>query len=118
MHLSLANIYWEKEKFSKAYENYSKALPLLTEETEGYEIAKFRGEKLGGIVEYTDIVDKKSELLYWATLTPEELYPIIDALIEEEERLAELRRIEEEKNGRENGGSELENANKIGRAHV
>lgn len=110
LHLSLANIYWEKEKFSKAYENYSKALPLLTEETEGYEIAKFRGEKLGGIVEYTDIVDKKSELLYWATLTPEELYPIIDALIEEEERLAELRRIEEEKNGRENGGSELENA--------
>lgn len=110
LHLSLANIYWAQERFSKAHDNYSKALPLLTDDTEGYEEAEFRNSVLGDIVQYTDIVEKQTELLYWATLTPEQLYPIIDALIEEEERLAELRRIEEEKTGRESGGSELENA--------
>ena len=104
LHLSLAKIYWEKEKFSKALENYSKALPLIEEEHDEYETIKFRNDVLGEIVEYTDIVEKQDELLYWASLQPEQLYPIIDELIKEEKRKEELRKKEEKKLQKEAGG--------------
>ena len=110
LHLSLAKIFWEKEKFSRSYENYSKALPMIGEETPGYEEAKFRNDVLGDLTKYTDIVEKQSELLYWATLSPEELNPIIDGLIEEEKRKEELRKKEEKKLQRESQGSELDKA--------
>ncbi len=110
LHLSLAKIYWQQEKFSKANENYGKAVSLIDESTDGYDEAKFRSQVLGGLVQYTDVVEKQSELLYWATLTPEQLNPIIDARIEEAKRLEELRKKEEKKNERESGGSELDNA--------
>lgn len=109
LHLSLAKIYWEKEKFSKAHENYSKALPLIGEENDNYKEVKFRNETLGDIIQYTDIVEKQDELLYWATLTPEQLYPIIDGLIEEEKRKEELRKKEEKKLKREEGGDHFDN---------
>lgn len=104
LHLSLADIYWKKEKFSKALENYSKAQPLIEEEHEEYETVNFRNSILGDIVEYTDIIEKQDELLYWASLTPEQLYPIIDELIKEEKRKEELRKKEEKKLQREAGG--------------
>ena len=104
LHLSLAKIYWEKEKFSKSQENYSKALPLIEEEYSDYEMVKFRNSVLGDIVEYTDIIEKQDELLYWATLTPEQLNPIIDELIKEEKRKEELRKKEEKKLKRESEG--------------
>ena len=105
IHLSLANIYWEREKFSKAYENYSKAIAIINENTDGYEEAKFRSEALGEVVSYTDIVEKQSELLYWSTLSPEELNPIIDGLIAEAKRLEELREKEEKKNEKKDDGA-------------
>ena len=105
IHLSLANIYWEREKFSKAYENYGKAIAIINENTDGYEEAKFRSEVLGDVVSYTDIIEKQSELLYWSTLTPEELYPIIDELIAEAKRLEELKKKEDEKNGKKDEGA-------------
>ena len=92
LHLSLAKLYWKKEKFSKAHYNYSKALSMLGEENKYYDEMKFRSEALAGVIQYTDIVEKQSELLYWATLTPEELYPILDELIEEAKRLEELKK--------------------------
>ena len=110
LHLSLAKIFWEQEKFSKANENYSKAVSMINEETEGYDEVKFRSEVLGDLVQYTDVVEKQSELLYWATLTPEQLNPIIDERIKEAKRLEELRKKEEKKMERESGGSELDNA--------
>ena len=110
LHLSLAKIFWEQEKFSKANENYSKAVSMINKETEGYDEVKFRSEVLGDLVQYTDVVEKQSELLYWATLTPEQLNPIIDERIEEAKRLEELRKKEEKKVERESGGSELDNA--------
>ena len=108
LHLSLAKIYWEKQKFSKAQENYSKALPLIEEEHEEYDIVKFRNDVLGDIVQYTDIVEKQDELLYWATLQPEQLNPIIDELIKEEKRKEELRKKEEKKLRRESEGEIVE----------
>ena len=111
LHLQLAKLYWVKEKFSKAHDNYSKAMSMLGEDTPDFDEIKFRSESLAGLVQYTDIVEKESELLYWATLTPEELNPILDALIEEAKRLEELKKKEEKKLARENeGGSELDQA--------
>ncbi len=110
LHLSLAKIYWEKERFSKANENYGKALSMIGEENEEYEEVKFRSEVLGDLVQYTDVVEKQSELLYWSTLPPEKLNPIIDSLIVEAKHAEELRKKEEKKMQRESGGSELDNA--------
>ena len=113
LHLSLAKIYWNQEKFSKANDNYSKGVPMLGEETAGYDEALFRSNVLGEIVPFTDVVEKQSELLYWATLPPEKLNPIIDERIEEAKRLEELRKKEEKKMERESGGSELDNAGSV-----
>lgn len=110
LHLSLAKIYWEQEKFSKSHENYGKAMPLLNEETPGFDEIEFRNSVLGELVQYTDVVEQQSKLLYWATLPPEKLYPIIDELIEEEKWKEELRKKAEKKEERENSGSELDNA--------
>ena len=110
LHLSLARIYWEKEKFSESHENYGKALSMITEETPGYDEIAFRSSVLGDLVQYTDIVKEQSELLYWATLTPEELNPIIDGRIEEAKYKEELKKKKEKKLERENSGSELDKA--------
>lgn len=109
LHLSLAKIYWEMERFSKSHENYSKALPLIEEEHDEYATVKFRYDVLGDIIQYTDIVEEQDKLLYWASLQPEQLYPIIDELIKEEKRKEELRKKEEKKLQREeNGDNALE----------
>lgn len=109
LHLSLAKIYWEMERFSKSHENYSKALPLIEEEHDEYATVKFRNDVLGDIIQYTDIVEEQDKLLYWASLQPEQLYPIIDELIKEEKRKEELRKKEEKKLQREeNGDNALE----------
>ena len=111
LHLSLAKLYWEKEKFSKSHDNYTKAMSMLNEETPGFDEIKFRSEALAGVIQYTDIVEREGELLYWATLPPEQLYPILDELIEEAKLQEELRKKEEKKLARENGdGSELDKA--------
>ena len=110
IHLSLAKIYWKQEKFSKSHENYSKALPMLNKETPGFEEASFRNNVLGGLVQYTNIVEEQGRLLHWATLSLEELYPIIDKIIEEEKRKEELRKKQEKKEQRENSSDELESA--------
>ncbi len=112
LHLSLARIFWEQEKFSLAHDNYSKALPLIGEETPGYDEVKFRNDVLGSLVQFTDIVEKQDELLYWATLPPEKLNPIIDERVKEEKRKEELRKRQEKKLERESKGSELDNAGK------
>lgn len=109
LHLSLAKIYWEMERFSKSHENYSKALPLIEEEHDEYATVKFRNDVLGDIIQYTDIVEEQDKLLYWASLQPEQLYPIIDELIKEEKRKEDLRKKEEKKLQREeNGDNALE----------
>lgn len=109
LHLSLAKIYWEMERFSKSHENYSKALPLIEEEHDEYATVKFRNDVLGDIIQHTDIVEEQDKLLYWASLQPEQLYPIIDELIKEEKRKEELRKKEEKKLQREeNGDNALE----------
>lgn len=105
LHLSLAKIYWEKEKFSKSKENYEKAQQMLGSETPEEKEIAFRCDVLQSLVAHTDIIEKQSELLHWATLSDAELLPIIDELvkeakekIKEEEKAAKKERREQAAN--------------------
>ena len=113
MHLALAEIYWKGEKFSKAHENYSKAIPMLNEETKGYEAAKFRSEKLGEAIGHTDIIEQQGLYLYLSTLPQEKRDPIIDWLVEKARFFEKLRKKEEKKKEKEADGSMLEKAGTI-----
>lgn len=100
LHLSLANIYWEQQKFSKSADNYQKALGIVNSESEGYDEYKRRSEAMNGLTEHTDIIEKNSELLYWATLDSRTLEPLINKKIEEAEFEEELRKYVEKREGR------------------
>lgn len=93
LHLSLAKIYWGKRKFSKSKDNYEKAQQMLGNETPEKEEIAFRAKILQELVTHTDIIEKQSELLYWATLSEAQLFPIIDELVKE----AKEKKKEEEK---------------------
>ena len=97
MHLSLAKIYWEQQRFSKAAPNLQNALHALNEEEENYDTYKLRSEVLPELSTHTDIIEKNTELLLWATLDEEQLKPLIDAKIEQAEFEEELREKSEEK---------------------
>ena len=95
LHLALGKIYWEQEKFSKAKNNYEKAKQLLGEETPEREEIEFRDEVLQELAKHSEVVEKQSELLYWATLPQEKLLPIIDELIKEaKEKAKEEKKLE------------------------
>ena len=111
LHLSLANIYWLQERYSKSGTNYEKALAIIDKESKNYDTYKQRSEILSELAPYTDIIDENSRYLYWATLTYEELEPLIQQKIKEAEFEAELRKIVDKKNKKEESGSELANAN-------
>ncbi|MBQ8270016.1 MAG: tetratricopeptide repeat protein [Bacteroidaceae bacterium] len=111
LHLSLAKIYWEKEKFSKSKENYDKAQQMLGTETPEKDEIKFRCKVLQELVAHTDIIEKQSELLYWATLSDAELYPIIDKLIKEaKEREKEEKKAEKLEKRKQAAGGDLTDA--------
>ena len=109
-HLALARIYWGMGKFSKSHDNYSKALSMVGEESEDYDEVKTRSEVLGGIIQYTDIIEKQSELLLWASLPQKKLDAIIEERIEEAKFYEELNKEKEKKMEQNAGGSALDQA--------
>ena len=60
LHLSLAKIYWEKEKFSKSKENYEKAQQMLGSETPEEKEIAFRCKILQDLVSHTDIIENRA----------------------------------------------------------
>ena len=108
--LSLGKIYWEQGKFSKSKENYEKAKQLLGEETPEREEIDFRNEVLAELVQHTDIIEEKSELLYWASLPQEQLLPIIDERIKEAKEKEKLQKKLEKKEKRQSAADNLANA--------
>lgn len=97
LHFSLAKLYWELEKFSKAAPNYQSAIPNLNEEQEDFGKHKLRNDFLGELSPHTDIVEKNSELLLWASLDENTLFSLIDKKIEQAEFEQELQEKSEEK---------------------
>lgn len=110
LHLSLAQIYWQQQRFSKSAENYQKALSIIDKENENYELWQRRTEVSGELSPYTDVIEKNSELLYWATLGNNSLMPLIDKKIEQAEFEEELRKYVEKKEAKESSENELANA--------
>lgn len=111
LHLSLANIYWHQQKYSKAATNYEKALAIIDKESKNYNAYQQRSEILSELAPHTDIIEESSRFLYWSSLTRQELAPLIAQKIKEAEFEAELQKIIDKKNQKEQSGSELANAN-------
>lgn len=105
LHLSLAKIYWEQERFSKSDANYKKAINMIDKENDDYELHKHRSDVLPGLVPHTDIIEENSELLYWASLSEEALLPLIDKKIEFAKWEEELRKKTEKKEKKEASGA-------------
>ncbi len=113
LHLSLANIYWAQNKFSKADANYQKAASVINNEENKDD--KFKTEKqrlsvAGSVAPHSDIIEKNSELLHWSTLDDNALKPLIDKKIEEAKFEEKLQKIVEKKERKEARGSELSKA--------
>lgn len=61
-------------------------------------------------MQYTDVVEEKSELLYWASLPQEQLLPIIDERIKEAKEKEKLQKKQERKEKRQSAADNLANA--------
>ena len=91
LHLRLADYYWEMGKFSKALPNYQQASTLLTADYHNLDSIKLRTAVLGNLVKHTDVIELQDNLLYWASLNEDELFPILDAMIAEVKRQEKLK---------------------------
>ncbi len=97
LHLRLANYYWDVSKFSKALPNYQQASTLLTAEYPGIDSIKLRANVLTNLVKHTDAIELQDNLLNWASLNEDELFPILDAMIAEVKRQEKLKSRSEKK---------------------
>ena len=97
LHLRLANYYWDVGKFSKALPNYQQASTLLTAEYPGIDSIKLRATVLTNLVKHTDAIELQDNLLNWASLNEDELFPILDAMIAEVKRQEKLKSRSEKK---------------------
>ncbi len=99
LHLRLANFYWGQGQFSKALPNYKEASTLLTADYPSIDSIKLRATVLENLVKHTDVIELQDNLLNWASLNEDELYPILDAMIAEVKRQEKLKsRSEKKKN--------------------
>ena len=112
LHLSLAHIYWQQQRFSKSGSNYKEALGILKQENDTLETYKRRSEISGELAPHTDIIERSSELLGWARLDEKSLAAEIEKKIEQAEFEKELQEyIEKQQRKEQQQGSELESAN-------
>ena len=113
LHLTLAQIYWEQQRFFYASEHYQKAMGMLEKVDDDKNRAdKLRAKFASELGNYSQSVESNSEYLYWETLKEEELLPLIDKKIEEQKWRAELQKKFQKKEEREaqGAGSDLAQA--------
>ncbi len=97
LHLRLAEFYWDQSKFSKALPNYQQASTLLTADYPGIDTIKLRAAVLANLVKHTDAIELQDNLLKWASMNEDELFPILDAMIAEVKRQEKLKSRSEKK---------------------
>ena len=97
LHLRLGEFYWDQGKFSKSMPNYQQASTLLTDDYPGIDSIRLRGTVLSNLVKHTDAIELQDNLLYWASLNEDELFPILDAMIAEVKRQEKLKSRSEKK---------------------
>jgi tetratricopeptide (TPR) repeat protein len=105
--LTMANLYWEKTDYANAGICYSKAVGLIDQKNEQYEIVKRRSQVLEDLAIHNDNILLQDSLQRLATLDRQTLDTIIGSIIEnviQNEKKAAL--LEIEKNNDENATSE------------
>lgn len=84
INLKLGDIYWEKERFGKAHQHYSKAIGTLDKEHERYEELKDKTKILDKLAPPADEVFLQDSLQAMVRMPEEERLAIIDRYIAEE----------------------------------
>lgn len=117
LHLTLAQIYWEQQRFTYASEHYQSAMSLLDKEEKEKEkekrTDKLRAKYASELRPFSETIENEGEYLHWETLKEEELLPLIDKKIEEakwRKELEEKFRKKEEKEASGAAGSDLAQA--------
>lgn len=90
--LQLGDIYWAKERFSKAYTCYNNAISIIGKEHERYENTTERTKVLDKLAEPSEVIFVQDSMRALAAMPESERLAIIDHAIElEKKRLKELR---------------------------
>lgn len=117
LHLTLAQIYWEQQRFQYATKHYQEAMSLFTDEEGEKEnknkLHKLRAENAPELMPYSEIIENDGEYLYWESLDEERRLTLIDKKIEEAKWREELRKKFQKKEEREASG---ENASDLAQA--
>ncbi|MGM9713583.1 MAG: tetratricopeptide repeat protein [Prevotella sp.] len=93
---TLANLYWDMERFSDARRCYTEAIGLLDGEREGYDALALRSKTLDELCPHTEAIHLQDSLQSLAKMSEKERNEAIDRVIEalkkkeREERAAQL----------------------------
>lgn len=106
--LTMANLYWDRKDYPNASRCYSQAVGLIGSSHKEYPTVKLRSEVLEDLVECSETIKLQDSLQWLSTLPEEELFSVIDKVIEdlnEQERQEEERRKKQEKEDARNGAT-------------
>ena len=81
--LHLGNIYWEMARYSDAQRCYAGAVGLIDKDSKEYPQLNKRSSILDGLVEQTNAIALQDSLQALAKLPEEQLYKVIDKIIDE-----------------------------------
>ena len=98
--LHLGNIYWERAKYSDAQRCYSEAVGLIDKDSKDYPQLNKRSSILDELVEHTEAIELQDSLQHLATLPEEEIYAVIDKIIEEVKKKEEEEKKKAEEEAR------------------
>lgn len=109
--LTMANLYWDRKDYPDASRCYSQAVGLIGATHKEYETVKLRSEVLEDLVRCSETIKLQDSLQWLSTLPEDNLYAIIDQVIEdvkEQDRLEQERlRQEARENARKGAASQM-----------
>lgn len=100
--LHLGNIYWERAKYADAQRCYGEAVGLIDKDSKDYPQLNKRSSILDELVEHTQAIELQDSLQHLATLSEEEIYAVIDRIIDEVKKKEEEERKKAEEEERMN----------------
>ncbi len=98
--LHLGNIYWDRAKYSDAQRCYGEAVGLIDKDSKDYPQLNKRSSILDELVEHTEAIELQDSLQHLATLPEEELYAVIDKIIEDVKKKEEEEKKKAEEEAR------------------
>lgn len=95
--ITLGNLYFEQQRYTKAQPCYAEAIPLLDETYPDYELLSRRSTVLDELSMYAETVEVQDSLQYVASLPEEEIMALIEKKIEEIKEAERLLKEAEER---------------------